>query len=379
MGSSYDVIVLGLGAMGSSAAYQLSRKRVKVLGLERFSPPHDLGSSHGQTRIIREAYFEDPRYVPLIQRAYELWDELERVSATRLCHLTGGVMIGPPNGALLQGALASAQAHRLEYRQMTAAQIHDQFPALRPPPSMAGLWEPRSGILFPEVCIKAHLTLAQRQGAELRFQEKVLEWSAHGDRVQVRTDQSEYEAGRLILAAGSWLPYLWPQCPVPLRVERQTMFWLSPRKKLLFEAGTCPVHVWEHEPNRIFYGFPNLGQGVKLACHDRGPETHPDFVDREVDGAETAGILKLADLFLPDLGRTVLNQSVCLYTRTPDGHFLIDRHPRHPQVLIASPCSGHGFKFSSVIGEILADLARDRQPPFDLSLFGLHGRQEQLH
>ena len=360
--------------MGSSAAYHLSRKRVKVLGLERFTSPHQQGSSHGQTRIIREAYFEDPRYVPLIQRAYVLWDDLERFSAERLIQVTGGIMIGPPDGALIQGARNSARQHGLEFQEFDAMALHKRYPALNVPDSMTGLWEPRAGILFPEHCIAAHLELARQHGADLRYNEKVLEWSVQRDRVQVRTDQGSYEADKLIIAAGSWLPELWRQCPIPLRVERHAMFWFSPRKKLLFESVSLPVHVWEHAPGRIFYGYPNLGTGVKLACHDRGDEVLPDRLQPEPTGRESSAILDLAARYLPDLGRTMVHHEVCLYTRTSDGHFLIDRHPKHPQVIIASPCSGHGFKFSSVIGEILSDMARDRKPSFDLDLFRLQGR-----
>lgn len=366
----FDVIVVGLGAMGSATAFHLARRGRRVLGLDQFRPPHALGSSHGESRIIREAYFEHPAYVPLVQRAYQLWEDLERGSGRPLLRTTGGLMIGIPGSVVVAGAQHSAQTHRLAHERLTAAQVHERFPALRPGADMGAVWEPRAGVLDPEACVAAHLRTAQAHGATLRFDEPVRAWKPAGPGVAVLTDRSRYEASRLVLAAGPWLPALLPPPPLPLRVERQVMFWFEPaHHPERFGPGQCPVHLWEYEPGRFFYGFPDLGRGVKVAFHHRGEETGPEAVRREVAEDEIATMRAVLRRFLPEAAGRLLKTAVCLYTRTPDEHFLIDTLPEHPRVLALSPCSGHGFKFSSVVGEIAALLACDETPPFDLSLF----------
>ncbi len=370
MSGSYDVVVVGLGAMGSAAAFHLARQGRRVLGLDRFTPPHSFGSSHGQTRIIREAYFEHPSYVPLVQRAYQLWAELEHTSGRELLRITGGLMIGAPNGVLVSGARRSAEQHRLRHELLTAAEVITRFPALRPASDMVAVWETRAGILFPEACIGEHLTLAQAHGATLRNDEPLTRWRIDSDGVRAVTDKGEYRASQMLLTAGSWIRSLVPELNLPFTVERQVLYWFAPRADpAIFAPARCPVHLWETAPREFFYGFPDLGDGVKVAFHHGGEAADPDKLRREVSDAEVAAIREVVRRFVPDADGALRSAVVCMYTNTPDEHFWIDRHPQHPQVLIASPCSGHGFKFSSVIGEVLAELLISGQSRFDLSLF----------
>ena len=370
MSGSYDVVVVGLGAMGSAATFHLARQGQKVLGLDRFTPPHSFGSSHGQTRIIREAYFEHPLYVPLVQRAYQLWAELEHLSGRDLLRITGGLMIGRPDGVLVSGARRSAEQHRLRHELLAAAEVPTRFPALRPADDMVALWEPRAGILFPEACVSAHLTLAQTHGATLRYDEPVASWRNDGDGVRVVTDHGEYRASQLLLTAGSWIRSLVPELNLPFTVERQVLYWFAPRADpAIFAPARCPIHLWEAAPRNFFYGLPDLGNGVKVARHHAGEVAHPDQLRREVSDAEVAAMRELVGRFLPDADGALRSAAVCTYTNTPDEHFWIDRHPQQAQVLIASPCSGHGFKFSSVIGEVLAQLVIRGESSFDLSPF----------
>jgi sarcosine oxidase len=372
MRTTFDVIVVGLGAMGSAAACHLARRGQRVLGLDRFTPPHTLGSSHGRTRIIREAYFEHPLYVPLVQRAYESWADLERESGRTLMLKTGGLMIGRPDGVVVTGARRSAEEHRLHHAVLTAGEVRARFPALRPDDDMIAVWEPRAGVLFPEACIEAHLETARRHGATLRYDEPVTRWEPAGSGVRVATAQGDYAAACLLLSAGSWTRSLLPGLDPPLVVERQVIYWFTPaRHAERFAPARCPIHLWEHEPGRYFYGFPDLGDGVKLARHHEGEPADPDTIDREVHPGEIEAMRRLASRYLPDAGGPLRSNAVCMYTNTPDEHFLIDRHPEHAQVLIASPCSGHGFKFASALGETVADLLTTGRTRFDLSLFGM--------
>ncbi len=374
MPASHDVIIIGLGAMGSAAAYHLARRGQRVLGLDRFSPPHTMGSSHGQTRIIREAYFEHPSYVPIVQRAYELWDELARAANAPLLLQTGGLMIGTPDSIVFTGAKHSAETHGLPHEILTASAVRTRFPALRPGDDMLAVLEPRAGILFPERCIAAHLTLASQHGANLRTEEPVLRWTASEHGVEVVTTKGTYRAAQMILSAGSWARELLPDLNPPLTIERQTLFWFEPKTAPeLFYPERCPIHLWQiggEEGRRFFYGFPNLGEGMKIAWHHDGSNVSPDFVSRDVTPDEVESMRGLLRRYLPQADGRFRSAAVCLYTNTPDEHFWIDRHPAHSQVIIASPCSGHGFKFASAIGEILSDLAITRKSQFDLGLFG---------
>ncbi|MBI4544584.1 MAG: N-methyl-L-tryptophan oxidase [Gemmatimonadetes bacterium] len=368
--SDYDVAIAGLGAVGSAAAWQLARRGRRVLGLDRFDPPHALGSSHGRTRIIREAYFEHPLYVPLIQRAYEKWAELERVAGRPLLRLTGGLMLGPPDGMLLSGTRASARAHGLAHEELTAAEVRRRFPGLAPRDDMVGILEPSGGLLFPEACIHSSLELAARAGAELHSTEPLLHWRAESGGAVIETARGRYRAARLILAAGAWLPELLAALGLPLQVERQFMHWFRPAAfPQRFHADHCPIVLWEYEPERIFATLPDVGDGLKLAIHHEGVATDPESVDRRISADEERKVRGLLDAYLPDAHGELLDAAVCLYTNTPDYDFLLDFHPEQPQVILASACSGHGFKFASALGEILADLADGAATRFDLTPF----------
>ncbi|HVY69732.1 MAG TPA: N-methyl-L-tryptophan oxidase [Verrucomicrobiae bacterium] len=366
----FDVIIAGLGAMGSAAAFHLSRRGQRVLGLDRFSPPHTLGSSHGQTRIIREAYFEHPLYVPLVQRAYELWTELEAGDTGSLLRKTGGLMIGRPESAVPTGAQSSAKKHGLRHEVLTAVEVARHFPAFRLAPEMIAVWEPRAGILFPEKCVAAHLAGAKESGAVIQTEEPVMHWDATTRGVRVTTSKGEYHTGRLLLAAGSWLPSLTPELQLPVTIERQVQYWFGPRENASdFSPDRCPIHIWDYEDGHHFYGFPDLGEGIKVACHHEGSVGDPNHLDREVQPTEVAKMREILGRFLPNANGPLRATAVCMYTNMPDYHFLIDWHPAASNVLIASPCSGHGFKFSAAVGEVVADLLTTGRTRFDLSLF----------
>jgi sarcosine oxidase len=370
--NNYDVIIAGLGAMGSAAACHLAKRGRRVLGLDRFQPPHQSGSSHGSTRIIREAYFEHPLYVPLVQRAYELWMELEKEAGRQLLLQTGGLMLGEPGGVLVRGAQRSAEEHHLLYKLLSAAEVRRQFPGFKPADNMVAVWEPRAGILFPDLAIKTHLELAARHGADLRFNAQVLEWQPQNDGVLVRTGSDTYHAKQLLLSVGAWTSSLLGDLDLPLTVERQVMCWFEPSLQAdMFQPQHCPIFICEHEPRRFFYGFPDIGDGVKIGVHHEGASSSPDRLDREIKQYETETARDVLRGLLPDAAGMLRSSVVCMYTNTPDEHFLFDYHPRYPQVLIASPCSGHGFKFSPVIGELAARLFCGGKSPFDLSLFKL--------
>lgn len=370
MPETHDVIVVGLGAMGSAALYHLARRGKRALGFDRFAPPHTLGSSHGESRIIREAYFEHPLYVPLLQRAYELWADLGIESGRPLFRQTGGLTLGRPDGVVFPGSKRSVEMHALPHEILSAAEVRRRFPALEPDAQMQAVWEPRAGALFPEACVESHLALAQRHGAKVRVQEVALRWAADGEGVKVVTDRGEYSAEQLLLTAGPWVGSLLPDRRLPLKVERQIMFWFEAGGgQDLFSADRLPVHIWEYRPGKFFYGFPDLGTGIKVARHHEGEPADPDRVRREVSPEEVEAMRAILREFLPAANGALRKSATCLYTNTPDEHFLIDFDRDYPQVLIGSPCSGHGFKFSSVMGEILADLLSTRSSRFDLSLF----------
>lgn len=370
MAHTTDVIVVGLGAMGSAALYHLAQRGVRAIGFDRFAPPHALGSTHGLSRIIRESYYEHPRYVPLVQRAYELWAELERRAARRLFHQTGGLMIGDADGVLVSGAIRSAREHGLAHEMLSAKEVHTRFPGFVLPSEMSGFFEPRAGVLDPEGCVDAHLQLAAAAGAEVRANERVREWHVKGGRVRVVTEHGVYDAARLALCAGAWNPALIDDESISLRVERQVMHWFTPvRTPELFDAARCPIAMTEYAPDRIFYFVPDSGDGVKAAIHHEGELTDPDEIRREVTDEDVAPVTRLLSQYLPNAAGTLRGSATCLYTNTSDGHFLLTPHARHEEVLVVSACSGHGFKFASAIGEAVADLTMSLPRP-DLVAFG---------
>ncbi len=370
---THDVIVAGLGGMGSAAAYQLAGRGQRVLGLERFSPAHDRGSSHGRSRIIRQAYFEGSEYVPLLLRAYELWEQLEEETGQRLMTLTGGLMIGREDGELVSGSVQSAEEHGLPYEMLDAAEIRRSFPAYAPGPETVALYEEKAGFVRPEETVKAHLDQASSSGADLRFGEPVLSWEASGDGVRVETPKSTYEAGRLVISPGAWAPQVLADLDLPLEVIRQVMFWYEPKNGLEpFLPERFPIFIWEPEDGNMFYGFPaqDADRGVKAAFFRAGGvPTSPDTIDREVHEEEIGFLRSYLAEHVPELAGRCLDARACMYTNTPDEHFVISAHPEHPQVVIACGFSGHGYKFCSVVGEIVADLAIEGSTRHPIALF----------
>ena len=358
-GSSYDAVVLGLGAMGSAAAYHLARRGQRVLGLEAHPRGHARGSSHGKTRIIREAYFEAPEYVPLVQRAYALWRELEVESGRYLLTITGGLNIGAPESAFVSGARMSAQLHHLPHEELTSADVAKRFPGFRLPEEIVAVYEPTAGILDPEACVFAHLDCAARHGADIHHSEPARRWSVDGDGVRVETGVGVYTANRLIITAGPWAGEILSDLGLPLRVQRIVNVHFAPVQPELFAPERCPVYLMQ-VPEGDYYGFPALpGQGVKIGRHDIGEVTTPETIRRDVDPDEIAMLRDVLDRYMPGASGDVLWTLTCMYTNTPDRHFILDRHPAHGNVAYGCGFSGHGFKFSSAIGEVLADLATD--------------------
>ena len=368
----YDAIVVGLGAMGSATLFHLARRGQRVLGLEQFSQGHQLGSSQGDSRIIRETYFEHPLYVPLVRRAHELWRELEEASGRSLMKITGGLMIGRGDGMVVTGTLRSAREHQLPHEVLSPAEVHERFPAFELEPHLVAVFDPRAGYLDPEACNRAHLEAAQAAGAEIRFDEAVLEWTPDGEGVRVSTRAGTYAANRLVLSAGAWNSGLASELRLPLTIERQSVFWLEPGGPWqLHEAERFPIYAYEYQAGHICYGFPRLPRGVKASVMHSGESVRdPASVERNVNDTEVKPLRAALRPVLPNLADApVRERGVCLFTNTPDHDFIIDFHPLHPQVLISSPCSGHGFKFASAIGELQAELLTTGKSRFDLSPF----------
>ncbi|MSU59738.1 MAG: N-methyl-L-tryptophan oxidase [Pedosphaera sp.] len=377
MSRAFDVIVLGLGGMGSAAAAHLAARGQRVLGLEQFTAPHDQGSSHGRSRVIRQAYFEDPAYVPLLLRAYELWRELERDSGRELLTITGGLMLGAPDSAVVSGSHRSAKQHGLAHELLDACEIKRRFPQFHPDADTVALYEKNAGVVRPEESVRAHLDLATRRGATLRMEERVESWSASADSARVKTARGEYEAGQLVISAGPWAGEILRELNLPFQVERQVQLWFEPNGGVEnFLPGKFPVWIWETTDGAHPYGLPALdgpGGGVKFAIHHGGKDRFctAATVERNVSDEEIALARAQIASRLPALDGPCLRAVTCLYTTLPDEHFLIDRHPSHPPVLIVSPCSGHGFKFCPVVGEIVADFVEHGKTRRPVSLFRL--------
>lgn len=357
--NTFDVVVIGLGAMGSSACYHLARRGVRVLGLEQFDIPHALGSSHGSSRMIRLAYYEHPDYVPLLRRAYQLWDELGSLSGQKLLYRTGGLYMGPREGEIVGGSLRSACEYGLPHELLDRAEIRRRFPQFQIPEHWAGLLEPEAGFLVPEQVIASYAEAALRGNAELHGRETVLDWSTDQKGVRVRTNRGEYAAGHLVFCGGPWSGKLVRDLGVELKVTRQVLGWVWPRDPDGFALGRLPVWAIDRLDGTIHYGFPMTADvpGFKLAHHGLGAITDPDRVAREAQPRDEETFRPVLRQMIPAADGPLLSMKVCLYTQSPDGHFILDRHPTHERVTIACGFSGHGFKFASVMGEALADLA----------------------
>lgn len=374
MSPTYDVIVVGLGGMGSAAVHHLSARGARVLGLEKFGPVHNRGSSHGGSRITRQSYFEDPAYVPLLLRSYELYEALERDTGRDIATLCGGVMVGRPDSRTVSGSLLSARQWDLPHEMLDAKEIRRRFPTLTPAEDEVALYEARAGLLRPENTVAAHLQLATRSGADLHFEEPMLRWEPYRDGVRVHTAEDSYTAGQLVICPGAWAPQLLTDLGVPFTIERQVMYWFQP------DGGTGPflpenhpIYIWEDANDVQFYGFPSIDGpdlGAKVAFFRKGTVCTPDTIDRTVHEDEVAAMAQQVSPHIPSLPGRFLKAATCMYSNTPDEHFVIARHPEHPgSVTVACGFSGHGFKFVPVVGEIVADLALNGTTEHPIELF----------
>jgi sarcosine oxidase len=371
--AAYDVIVIGLGGMGSSAAYHLAVRGQRVLGLERFGPAHDQGASHGGSRITRQSYFESPEYVPLLLRAYDLWEQVARDSGRDVISLTGGLMMGRPQSRTVAGSLESALRWGLKHEMLDAAEVRRRFPTLAPRPDEVALYEAKAGFVRPEETVSAHLELATRHGADLHFEEPVLSWGDAPGGVRVVTAAGTYTAGQLVLTPGPWAPQLLADLGVSFSIERQVQYWFQPADGVEpFLPDRHPIFIWEDPDATQVYGFPAIDGpdgGVKVAFFRHGVETTADTIDRDVHPGEVAAMAAAMARHVPQLPGTFLRAKTCLYSNTADEHFVIARHPGHAAVTVACGFSGHGFKFVPVVGEILADLAGAGTTRHPIALF----------
>lgn len=366
----YDVIVLGVGGMGSSTAFELARRGRHVLALEQFPLVHDRGSSHGHTRVIREAYYEHPAYVPLVRRAFSRWYDLEQRTGRHLLTLTGCLNVGPPGGELVSGVRASAREHGLSVEELPGHEIGRQFPAFQFDSDVVGVLEHRAGFLYVEECVRAYCDAAMALGATIRANEPVQTWKVVGSGVEVRTAKATYQAANLVVTAGAWAAQMLGDIGVPLTVMRQVIQWFAPTEPALFRRDRFPVYLVE-TPHGEFYGLPAIdARGHKAARHYGAPElSSPDSVDRVVSPADELPVRAFLKRHLPGADGPRTAAQTCMYTLTPDRHFLIDIHPAFPQVAIAAGFSGHGFKFASVVGEIMADLVDRGETKRDIEMF----------
>ena len=368
---AYDVIVIGLGGMGSAAAYHLASRGRRVLGLEQFEPLHERGSSHGLTRIIRLAYHEDPAYVPLLRRAYELWHDLETDAGEQLLITTGSLEGGPEDGPTFRGALEAARLHDLPHEVLDASELRRRYPAYAGfDPSTRIVFQADGGFLLAEPTMRAHHEGARGRGAELRFGEAVQRWEPVGDGVRVETEARTYEADRLVVCAGAWAQTLVPSLDRLAVPERQVLAWLRPIRPALFDVDQFPVFLIDVDEGS-FYGFPlHDGHGFKLGkYHHLLEPIDPDDPDRSVRPQDEALLRAFAERYFPDGAGPVEMLKACMFTNSPDEHFVLDRLPDAPQVAVFAGESGHGYKFCSVVGEILADLTIDGATRHDIGLF----------
>jgi sarcosine oxidase len=367
-----DVIIIGLGAMGTAAAFQCAQRGLRVIGIEQFELGHERGSSHGKSRVIRKAYFEDPRFVPLLHATYDEWREVESQSGQRLLHLVGCLNMGPPAHPAIEGVRASVRQHALAHETLTAGQIRQRWPFFEPAENDIGIFEADGGFIRPEQAMHCLAQLANRHGAMLSAKETVHHWSADGNGVTIETDKGRYTAANLIVSAGSWLPGIVPELAARLEVERQVQAWFMPDRPAAFERANMPVFIHFTEEDG-FYGIPpsDSATGIKIARHHGGVITTADTVDRRVHPQDEADIRRYIRKYIPAADGPMVDAKVCLYTNTPDSHFIIDRHPAHENVWIGGGFSGHGFKFAPLVGKILSELVTDGKTSQPIDLFSI--------
>lgn len=368
---SYDVIVIGTGGVGSAAAFHLARRGARVLGLDRFPGGHAHGSSHGETRIIRKAYFEHADYVPLLERAYVLWRELEGLSGESLFRQVGLVEAGPRDGRLMRGVKDTARRHGLAVEDVARADFGARFPFGLASEEVA-VFEQEAGFLFVERAVLAHLRLAEANGATIVTGEPVVSWRATGDGVLVDTATTRYRAGNLVIAAGAWAASLLGELAIPLTVRRKHLHWYASGDPHYGADRGCPCFFYE-TPAGLFYGFPEVdGGGVKVAEHTGGAEIADPLTDSKTpEPRDRERVEAFIKEYLPGVSLTPVRHAVCYYTMSPDEHFIVDRQPEHGNVALVAGLSGHGFKFTSVLGEILAELTLDGATSRPIGFLGL--------
>lgn len=375
----YDVIVVGVGGMGSAAAYHLADRGLDVLGLERYDVPHAQGSSHGYSRIIRLAYHEHPSYVPLLRAAYDEWRSLEAERGVSLLHETGSVAGGPPGSEIFEGARRSCRENDLEHEVLSAAGLNDRFPDYDVPEDFRAVFQPQGGFLVPENCIVAHVEGAHDRGAEIRARTKVRGWTPLDDGgVTVEAEDgvegvTTYEADSLVVAAGAWTGELVPELEPVLEPERQVVGWFQPDDPDRFDPDSFPVFVLGEEEADEVYGFPVHGvPGVKIGrYHHRHETVDPDEMNREPTPEDERILREDVEAYLADAAGPTMRHETCLFTNAPDSRFVIDSHPEHPEVTVAAGFSGHGFKFASVVGSVVADLVTDGRTDHPIEQFGI--------
>jgi sarcosine oxidase len=355
-----DVAIVGLGAMGALSAWRLAARGARVIGFEQFRPGHDRGSSHGETRIFRTAYFESPEYVPLLQGAHQLWRQLEQEAGAQLLTLTGGLAIGRPDGELVAGVLASARENQLPHRLLDSTEMTRLYPQHRLDAGDVAVLDEQAGFLRPERSIAAAASRAEALGARLLAETRVTSIATSSGGVEIETSRGRYKAERALVTAGPWTSKLLPRLGLPLRVERQMMAWMAVEDPALFAPQRFPIFIREVAGGRFRYGFPCLdGRSIKIAVHHEGADADPDSVDREVGDADLLPIRDFAREFLHGVTGEVVNARVCVYTNTPDERFVATSPAGMPGVTVLSACSGHGFKFAAVMGELMAELILD--------------------
>jgi sarcosine oxidase len=362
----WDVIVVGCGVMGASTSYFLAKKGLRVLNVERYGVNHEFGSSHGRTRIIRLAYYEDPRYVPMLRRAYESWKEVESKSGKKLLRITGGLMVGRPDGELVKGVLASARTHGLPHERMSAREAEERFEAFTIGDEFDAVYDESAGILSAEECVRAFVGLASEAGCEFRFSEQVRDWKGTPEGIQVETSNGTQAADRVVLCAGPWNGQLLHGL-LPLQCERQVPLWFGSGGQKIFAPPAMPVFIMEEESGVFYYGVPDVGHGVKVARTHGGESTEPDSVRREVTEDDIRPVREFIARRLKKLDGDPVESNTCLYSNLPDYKFAVGLHPNDDRVTVVSACSGHGFKFASVIGEVASDLATQKKTGFDIS------------
>ena len=370
----HDFAVIGLGAIGGATAAELVRRGHSVVGFDRYTPPHTMGSAHSDTRMIREAWYRGSPYMPLVRDAWRRWADLERTSGRTLRRTAGALMMGPEDGRVFAGSpLRDAARPDTGDVILSVEEVVERFPWLRPDPGTVTIYEPGAAVLSLEACLEATLEAAGgAEGADLRFDELAIEWSASASGVRVRTERGEYTARRLAIAAGAWTPQLLPGLSLPLEVERTVQYWFEPAGAHADALAEGPAWVWELEREGTWYGFPPTARGLKAGMHfQAGRGTDVERVEREVGAPETEDLRRLFARYAPGVAGALTHASVCLYTNTPDEDFILDRHPEHSRVAIFAGGSGHAFKFAPTLGALMADLLTDEPLSRDLPRFSI--------